>query len=183
MPVGSQKRSQDSPEKVEAKTDKEATWLTRAERNLDLCRARARGRPWHKIAEEFDVSERQARKIWFAWRETRQTNLRGRDPLEIVWEAAERYEAWIEQAAELALTTEHDSTRLGAIKVQARLEEQLTSLLQEVGILPKNLGRLRIDWDVRWMIEQIVTVFKEEKVPVDAQARIKALLETHQGAN
>lgn len=131
---------------------------------------------WAAIAEKYEMTERGAHGIWDAFRDQAKPVLRGRDPIDLVWEMTERYEAWIEQLAELAATADNDNARVGAIRAQLDAQVKQSDLLQATGILPRNLGKLRVEADVRFVATKLVEILDKRKVPVDVQREIMDVL-------
>jgi hypothetical protein len=172
-PEGSIENAADKPLRLPA--------AEKVKRDQQLIRDRLRGAAWGTLAEKYGIDGSTARRIFYAWRQSnhgkKHMDLSGRDPIEIVWETAARYEAWIEQLAEIAWDPDaQDSVRVGAINSQMAATEKLTTLLQATGILPRHLGKLRIEADVRLVAQRILEVFAEEEVPEHVQRRVVGVL-------
>jgi hypothetical protein len=101
-----------------------------------------RGLSWSMIAESYGLSERQCQAILSDYRASH-PRLRERDPIEIVDEMLDRYEATQEELALVSATTKHDATRVGAIRTRLHALDAQTNLLMLVGVLPRDLGMLR----------------------------------------
>lgn len=93
-------------------------------------------------------------------------------------EALEQLEALVEQLALVAETSRHDAVRLGALKAQLAASAQRLTLLQAVGVLPRNLGLIRNDVDNRRMAEQIADVFERHCVSDEAAREVIEALES-----
>jgi hypothetical protein len=152
------------------------TAAQQVERNANLCRERARGKSWAYLAEKYSVSESTAKRAWAEFRDNRKPKLAGRDPFDIVWESVERYEEWIEWASEAADEADNSSARVGAINTIARLQAMRDDLLQKSGILPQNLGKLKVEHDVRFIAAQFVQILAEDNVPIETRKKLLAAL-------
>ena len=140
-----------------------------------IVRARMRGRSWAAIANEHDLSERQCQEIMRAYRESH-PRMRSRDPLELLDEMLERYEAAGEELAEISATSKHDATRVGAIRTRLDALVAQTNLLMLVGVLPRDLGQLRHDLDVQELARQTLAVFDRHGVSIEAKRELLLVL-------
>ena len=147
----------------------------RAVRNADVVRARARGLGWEEIAGRFGLSERQCRRILDDYRAS-ESRLHEIDPIETVEGALDQYDAAIEELALLAERTAHDAVRLGAIKTRLDVLRGKLDLMAAVGVLPRDLGQLHVEIDVRNVVRAIVNVFDEHGVPREAQEAVARVL-------
>lgn len=164
------------------KPRKNLTAVEQVERNETLAMDKLRGASWEKLMVKYDLSESQVKRCFKAWRQANAPKLREKDPFEIVWESVERYEQWIEQLADIALDADQDSAKVGAINSQARLQAQRDELLQKSGILPQNLGKLKVEHDIRYIAQAIVKVFDEDDVPLDTRRKVLGLLRPGEGS-
>jgi hypothetical protein len=87
----------------------------KARRDDEIVKARMDGTSWRSIASEHSLSQRQCLTIMREYRQSIPT-VRGRDPLELLDEMLERYEGAQDQLAEIAASSTHDTTRVGAIR-------------------------------------------------------------------
>jgi hypothetical protein len=142
-------------------------------RDNDIVAARMRGLSWATIAENYGLSERQCQTILEDYRASH-PRLRERDPIEIVDDMLERYEAAQEELALVSATTKHDATRVGAIRTRLAALEAQANLLTLVGVLPRDLGVLRQDIDLHAMGDELVSVLNKFEVPIEVR---RALLE------
>lgn len=155
---------------------KRLTAAEKVERDKALVADRARGKgSWTVLAKKYNVSDRQAQNIWAAHRDQIASRYRETDPLDIVWDMAGRYEQWISDLSDIAEEGDNDAARIGAVNAAGRMQERMQDLLQSAGILPHNLGRLKVQHDVRFLALRVVEVLKEHGVPPETR---KALLET-----
>ena len=146
-------------------------------RDNDIVAARMRGLSWATIAETYGLSDRQCQQILADYRASH-PRLRERDPIEILDEMLDRYEAAQEELAIVAATTAHDATRVGAIRTRLAALEAQANLLMAVGVLPRDLGVLRHDIDVHAMAGEAVAVLTRFEVPIEAQRALLDALST-----
>ena len=144
-------------------------------RDDQIVAARMRGRSWAAIAFEHDLSERQCQQILEDYRASH-PRLRERDPLELLDELLERYEAAGEELAEISATSKHDATRVGAIRTRLDALAARTNLLMLVGVLPRDLGQLRHDLDVQELARKTLAVFDRHGVPIEAKRELLLVL-------
>ena len=137
--------------------------------------ARMRGRSWAAIANEQHLSERQCPEIMRAYRESH-PRLRKRNPIEIVDDMLDIYQGAQEELAEISATTTHAATRVGAIRTRLDAQEAQINLLMLVGVLPRDLGQLRLDLDVHELARKTLAVFDAFDVPVEAKRELLLVL-------
>ena len=137
-------------------------------RDNGIVAARMRGLSWVTIAARYGLSERQCQTILADYRASH-PRLRERDPVEILDDMLDAYAAAQEDLAMVAATTKHDATKAGAIRTRIDALAAQTHLLMQVGVLPRDLGVLRADIDVRAMAREMVAVLNEFEVPVEAR--------------
>ena len=101
-------------------------------RDNQIVAAGMRGMSWATIAATFELSQRQCQTILQDYRAS-QPRLRERDPIEIVDDMIDRYEAAQEELAQVSATTKHDATRVGAIRTRLDALAAQANLLMIVG--------------------------------------------------
>jgi DNA-binding Lrp family transcriptional regulator len=131
-----------------------------AQRNSEIVAAKLRGIPWSTISETFGVSPRQCKNIMKQYRETNPT-LRHHDPVDIVDELLEGYQGIIEELALVSARSNNDAVRVGAINAKMSAYGKVAELLQAIGVLPHDLGQLRVVIDGRMVAESVVDVLRE----------------------
>jgi len=149
--------------------------LARVERNAEVVRDRARGFGWSRVAERNGLSERQCRRICEEWRESRRREP-DQDPLELFEELLDAYDAGVEDLAVVLEEASQDAVKVGAIKARVALIEDKAKLLQAVGLLPWNLGRLKEERDLRVVAETAWDVMERHGVPEEARKDLAATL-------
>jgi transposase-like protein len=140
------------------------TTSERADRNAAVVADRARGVAWAEIARAHDLTERQCRRIVQEYRDSRPA-LREVDPVAVVEDTLAAQESAISDLALLSERTDHDATRLGAIKARLSVYAERIELLQLVGMIPTDLGQLLIVEDNAEVVRQVVAVFSRNAVP------------------
>lgn len=165
------------PEDLDPRTGTHLPPEERIQRDAQIVAARMRGLSWGQISATYGVSERRCREIHKAYREEHKT-LRHFDPLEIVDDLLEGYQGTIEELAMIAATTAGDNARVGAINSKMVAMEKMSRLLQDIGVLPHDLGQLRVVVDARVVADQIMKVIVEYDLPEEVQ---EAMLTALQG--
>ena len=139
-------------------------------------RAHARAVVGHDRRGPTNSASVSARTILADYRAS-QPRLRERDPVEILDDMLDRYEAAQEELAlAVSATTKHDATRVGAIRTRLDTLAAQTNLLMAVGVLPRDLGQLRQDVDVRELAQKTLAVFDAYDVPVEAKRELLLVL-------
>ena len=140
-------------------------------RDNQIVAARMRGLLWATIAATHELSERQCQQILEDYR-ANHPRLRQRDPLELLDELLDGYQGAQEELAEISATSNHDATRVGAIRTRLDARVAQTNLLMLVGVLPRNLGQLRHDVDVQELARQTLAVFDRHGVSIEAKREL-----------
>jgi hypothetical protein len=144
-------------------------------RDNQIVASRMRGLSWATIAATYGLSERQCQTILEDYRASH-PRLRERDPIEILDDMLDRYESAQEELALVSATTKHDATRVGAIRTRLDVLAAQANLLMLVGVLPRDLGQLRQDLDVRDLAQKTLAVFDAHNVPVEAKRELLLVL-------
>jgi hypothetical protein len=146
-------------------------------RNALIVRARVDEElSWEKIGEKHDLSPRQCRNVYRRWME-QGAPIGTTDPIEMVDDLLRGFmtDLWeFTEAADAAWEAKNLNAVVGAVRSRMDARVKAIELLQATGRLPKDLGKLRVEHDVRFMIEQVIGVFEEYDVPEEAQ---QALIE------
>jgi hypothetical protein len=147
------------------------TSYERTQRNMRIVEDRARGLSWTRIAHRRGVSDRQARRIVADFRAS-QPALHEWDPVEVVEETLGAYATAIEDLSLLAESTDHDSTKLGAIKSRLDVYHSRIDLLRAVGVMPRDLGYVGVALELRQIATRVVDVFESAGMPEQVKAQL-----------
>lgn len=151
--------------------------LEKTQRDREIIADRARGLTWDQVAEKHNIDGSTARRAWAAVRDSQKDEISGADPMDTVFDLIRSYEEWMAQLAKIAEDSANDSARIGAIRSQVDIAVKKTELLQATGLLPKQLGKLRVEMDIRYMTTQILALFDKYDVPVEAQKELATVLQ------
>ena len=144
----------------------------RLERNVELVRDRLRGQSWAYLAEKYNLEISRCQLIYREWRQENQSTYVGRDPIAIVHSMLDRLESWVEQLAEVADSSGTETTKIAAINAQLNALTRTAELMQATGILPHDLGTLRVELDVQTLAVKLVTVLTEQGAPPEMKRAI-----------
>lgn len=147
----------------------------RVQRDSRIVESRARGQTWSATAAANGVSERHCRRIADQYRDT-SPSLQEWDPIAVVEQAYERYESAYERLAEITEEAKNDSARVGAVRAQTAVIGEQLALLQAVGVLPSNLGKLAVQADARTLAAHVVAIFDKYDLPVEAEEELRSLI-------
>jgi hypothetical protein len=145
----------------------------KAARDKLVVRDRAKGWSWAKVARKHDIDVRTAERVWNDDKALHIPELSEGDAMDVVYESLKRLEEWQNQLADVTETSS-GAIKVGAIRAQIDCENKKIELRQATGMLPKNLGKLAVEWDVRFVVKQVVAVLEAHDVPMETQ---QALLE------
>jgi hypothetical protein len=151
------------------------TEAEREERDAELIRDRLRGQSWPYLAEKYGLTQAWCKRIYTGWREQNQSTYQGRDPIAIVHSMLDRLESWTEQLAEVADASGTDTVKIAAINAQLNALTRTAELMQATGILPHDLGTLRLELDVQTLAVRLVTVLTEQGATPEMK---RSILET-----
>lgn len=89
----------------------------------------------------------------------------------------EGYLADVEELVLIGATASSDAARVGAVNARMSARQKITELLQAVGVLPHDLGSMRVEIDARFTAQRIVAVLNEYNVPDEVRDALVAALE------
>lgn len=133
--------------------------------------AKARSISDAAVAQTYGVSETTVKKVMRAWR-AEQPSLRTVDPIEVVEQMIFEIRGSIEELALISSTSKQDAVRVGAVGKKLDAMKQMTSLMQATGVLPNDLGTLKVDMDVRAFAAVVLEVFETQNIPEEAVAAV-----------
>lgn len=149
--------------------------LERQARDDEIVSLKARGLTYKQIAAALDIDRTTAIEAVKRFRESNPT-LRQHDPIKIVDEMVEGYQADLNELAMISNATANEAVRVGAVNARMAARDRIVGLLQAVGVLPHDLGRLRLEVDVRYIAERVVTVLEKYNLPESAHDELLELL-------
>lgn len=163
-----------------------------ADRNRKMQVAKIRGATHDEIAEEFHVSVATSREVWSAMRDM-DFSL-DEDPVEVVVDHLMgfkdlrklAYEVF-DEAAGTTISTEsgtkvtvgaNSAARVGALRLAMELRVREIALRQDTGLLPKNLGQLQVQLDVRRIFEDFGKLLQKHKVAPELVEDLRQIVRT-----
>lgn len=149
-------------------------------RDRQIVAAKARSLSDATVADTFGVNEKTVREIMAEWRKE-QPSLKTVDPIEVVEQVLFELRGSIEELAMVSSTTTNDNVRVGAIKARIDALDKMTALMQATGVLPNDLGTLKVDMDIRAFAATVLRVFNEEDVPADTVEKVMAAIQQFTG--
>lgn len=159
--------------------------ITRAKLTLATCTEIVKlrvldGLEFVEIAERVGLSDRQCRAYFQEWQDEDKTALVRENGVDIVHEALAGLRALRQEAAAVYRAADESNVngQIGALKLMADTRMREIELRQSSGLLPKNLGRIQVDLDMRFVLESIIHVFEQYAVPKEAGEKLVELLET-----
>lgn len=133
----------------------------RDQRDAVIAAAADRGIRYSTLARQYDLSKRSIIRIVTEQREKHHTELvTDADPMTFIQETLGQYEAGIEELALLASNTNHPTVKVAAIRTRIEAVKGRLELLQAVGVVPQNLGTIRVETDAREIARLIVNVLE-----------------------
>lgn len=150
--------------------------LERVRRDAQIITALKRGISGDRVGAQFGLSGRQVRRIRALYRQD-QPDLDELEPAEIVKDTLDGYEAAIEELALIASTSNHDPTKVGAIRTRLEAMRGRIELLQSVGVLPHDLGQIRVIDDAQAVVAAILKVFDAYEIPEEVGVTVMDVIE------
>jgi hypothetical protein len=150
-----------------------------AKRNGQIVRDRQADMTWPQIAQKHGVSPRGCRFIYRDWMTNAGPTV-DHDPVRVVDDLLRGFltDLWeFTEAADAAWQRGNVAVVVGAVRSRMDARSKAVELLQATGRLPKDLGRLRVEIDLRFVIDQIIEVFDEYDVSQNAREALVSRLE------
>jgi hypothetical protein len=139
---------------------------------------------WGALALRYDLDERSCRRIVAAFRTKNVASLSEIDPEGEVWDHLEAYEAQIERMRDLrehAHGQSNFNAVVGAERLIVTLRQAKLNLMQEAGLLPRNLGSLRHIHETKAVVETVMSVLdrieRGDLAAADAKQELLLLFE------
>jgi hypothetical protein len=153
--------------------------VEKAKRNAEIVVDKTLGMTWPQIAAKHNMTARAAQMVYKQWRDDAMEAYNEDEALELAFDYKARFEAVEAKFAEIAASSINDSARVGALRSLVTTTVQRLALDQAVGRLPRNLGKLRVELDVRHVSQVVVATMKKHGVPEEAMREIQLALRGH----
>jgi hypothetical protein len=161
------------------------TTSKKRERDKEIVRDRlVNDLSWGALALKYDLDERSCRRIVAAHRKKNVASLSEIDPEGEVWDHLQGFEAQIERMRDLredARAQRNLNAVLGAERLITTLRQAKLDLMQEAGLLPRNLGSLRRIFEVEEVVGVVMSVLdrveRGDVAAADAKQELLVLLE------
>jgi hypothetical protein len=150
----------------------------KADRDRRIVADRAAGLTGATVAARNGLAERQCRNVVAKHREEQPPPWE-HDPVEVLPGQLEQLDALIERLALVAEQSAHDAVRLGELKAQLTALKQRRELLQATGLMPRNLGLIVQEIDMRRVTDDAVRVLKQHDVSRELVDDLVAALRSH----
>lgn len=169
-------------EKKPTKTTKKRPNVTeQAWRNDEIAAARARGISYSQLARTYGLSKQRVQQIHHEYRKENPT-IRQQRAVQIVDDLLEGYAADIEELALVSATTPSDSVRVASINARMTARNKTADLLQEMGVLPKDLGEIRLQLDAEVTAKRVINILKQHKVPGEVRDALLSAMRNEEEA-
>jgi hypothetical protein len=154
------------------------TSMERVERDQALVAYRLRNpsKSMDLVGQHFGLTGRGAAKAWARWKDVDRAFMQKENPVDVIHEHIAGFKELREDAARLA-QSKHVAVALGALRLIADLRSREIALRQETGLLPHDLGTVRLELDVRFLMEKVIDVLERNKVPREEIAELIAVLD------
>jgi len=137
-------------------------------RNRRIAQARAVGRTWSQIAEEFGLSERQTRRAAAEWvRDASVTEPLREDANAVLAEAVRIHREVLRDAAPLARRADNDSARIAALKLRLTASRGLLDVLAWSGQVPDTARSWRFALDVAAFVGAVLAAAADAGIDPD----------------
>lgn len=147
----------------------------RVARDDQIVIMKTRGLTYNQIAEALGIDRGTALRAMQEWRDSN-PKLRTKDPLDIIDEALEGYQSDLNELAMVSSTTKQEAVRVGAINSRMQARDRIITLLQTTGILPHDLGKLRVEIDIRYIAVRLVQTLNKWGIDEEVQQDLLAVL-------
>lgn len=173
-PASTELVAEDAP-KTGPGSNRAANAIASAERHAMVISLRAQGMSWATVAFESGLSMGFAKAVWKRFVDEGKLTIQQTDPVAVVFEQISRLDADIETLALLSKNADNANAKVGAIRTKSELMKQQVVLLQAVGLMPKTLGKISVEVEQRYVIQQLMVFVNEFVDPdrlVDAENRL-----------
>lgn len=128
---------------------------------------------WPMIAEEAGVSARQCQRVYENYREG--PSPFDVDPSQYVEELAIGYRISIGEFIALAASADNTAAAVGALKGANDAREKMLALMQAVGVVPEDLGVLKLHRDVQQVAQKMLDGIERFEAGLISSAELAAI--------
>jgi hypothetical protein len=160
------------------------TTIENAEKYKSIYIDWAEGYDYAALSEKHGLGMRRIRQIVADLRQANLRILNVDDPLFGLDAAQDLILRWshsISGYAQLARGTKNENIKLGAMRDRDRAMTQFGTLLQELGLMPKHLGSLRVVEDWVTMIDALLEEMDTVGIDLDVQRKLVEAVELARG--
>lgn len=158
------------------------TAIEKGIRDGEIFRAWLRGASIPTLAASYDLGHHATRRIIKEQKGDLGAMFRGQQPVEIIEDWLLRMEAAIDELAQAAAKS-RGSARITAISRRLDAMTKVVDVMQSTGILPNDLGTLRVELDARKMATDIVEIFDRYEDQIPAQAKLDVVRKLNPSLN
>ena len=146
-----------------------------ASRNQAIRDARVTGESVRSIAARFDLSETRVREILRSAAEPLEGNKAAHQRALAHLDEFDEYKENVRQLAEEIPVTQA-SAKTGAVKAWGDAIERAVKLEQQLGLLPDELGKLRLESDAEATAKRVLQILKQHNVPGEVRDQLLAAM-------
>ncbi len=151
----------------------------RLKRDAAIIQLLNRGISPESAGAQFGLSGSRVRRLKKEWMTTA-PDQQDLDPSGLVRDTMANYEAAIEELALVAARSGHGPTKVAAIRVRLEALRGRMELLQSVGVVPHDLGQIRVLDDAQFVARQIADVFERFGVSDEVTDAVLDVIEGRQ---
>ena len=145
--------------------------LTTFVRNHNICCDKIGGLTTEYVAAKHGVSVSTVNKVMSEWRVYIAIAL-DEDIIEFIEKQMARYEILFGKLAEIVESSASDTDKISAIREQMHAIKEAITLRQSTGVLPNDLGDVRVHIDFTAIGRRLADAMDDEHVPLASQERI-----------
>ena len=131
---------------------------------------------WVAIAKKHGMGEREVRVAYQRYVTEIRPLMSPSTPAATVSGYLDELRSIRRELRQIASSADNDSAKVGALREIVKTIGKEIELQQHLGMLPRNLGEIRLQWEHRWVVQQIVEVLQRFDVPADALSQLENVL-------
>jgi hypothetical protein len=128
------------------------------------------------IAGKLEISEKTAREGYGMYVNEIAPLIESEEALDKAREYLRKLEGVQSRFASIAATTRIETVRIQALRQIVDTMWREIELRQAIGLLPKNLGTLKVTADVRWFVDKVITLLEKHDVPEEMFDELDSIL-------